>query len=120
MARLGPDMASDPTRGTERDRVTDPTAASRKRVPFAPASQGVGKGLDLAVELVSAIFVVGGFGWLMDRWLGTAPWGLVIGFLVGNACGLYLIALHSRPEEEVERLRQEAAARRTEKRRGKG
>ena len=35
--------------------------------------------------------VVGGLivGWLLDRWLGTAPWLLVAGIVVGAAGGFY-------------------------------
>jgi ATP synthase protein I len=35
--------------------------------------------------------VVGGLvaGWLLDRWLGTGPWLLVAGIIVGAAGGFY-------------------------------
>ena len=35
--------------------------------------------------------VVGGLivGWLLDRWLGTSPWLLVAGLLLGAAGGFY-------------------------------
>jgi len=47
----------------------------------------------LAVNLVTATLVWGGIGWLVDRWLGTTPWLMSIGFVVGNACGIYLLWL---------------------------
>ncbi len=28
-------------------------------------------------------------GWLLDRWLGTAPWLLVLGIVLGAAAGFY-------------------------------
>ncbi|HJZ82384.1 MAG TPA: AtpZ/AtpI family protein [Pyrinomonadaceae bacterium] len=28
-------------------------------------------------------------GWLLDRWLGTRPWLLVIGVVLGAAAGFY-------------------------------
>ena len=28
-------------------------------------------------------------GWLLDRWLGTKPWLLVAGLVLGAAAGLY-------------------------------
>jgi ATP synthase protein I len=49
----------------------------------------------MGMELVAAILTWSGIGWLVDRWLGTAPWFLVVGGLVGNAAGLYLIWLRS-------------------------
>jgi ATP synthase protein I len=35
--------------------------------------------------------VVGGLiaGWLLDRWLGTRPWLLVVGLILGAAGGFY-------------------------------
>ena len=30
-----------------------------------------------------------GVGWLMDRWLGTAPWLLVVGLILGAISGFY-------------------------------
>ncbi|MGH9903257.1 MAG: AtpZ/AtpI family protein [Pyrinomonadaceae bacterium] len=30
-----------------------------------------------------------GAGWLLDRWLGTAPWLLVAGIVLGAAVGFY-------------------------------
>ncbi len=29
-----------------------------------------------------------GLGWLIDRWLGTQPWGLMIFLLLGFAAGV--------------------------------
>jgi len=28
-------------------------------------------------------------GWLLDRWLGTGPWLLVVGIVLGAAAGFY-------------------------------
>ena len=28
-------------------------------------------------------------GWILDRWLGTRPWLLVLGLVLGAAAGLY-------------------------------
>ena len=42
-----------------------------------------------ALSLFAA--VVGGLlvGWLLDRWLGTRPWLLVVGLILGAAAGFY-------------------------------
>lgn len=70
--------------------------------PARPTSAGAAirssmRGLDQAsimgVELVAAILTWGGIGWLIDAQLGTEPWGVVLGALIGNAAGLYLIFL---------------------------
>ncbi|TVR36490.1 MAG: AtpZ/AtpI family protein [Nitriliruptor sp.] len=61
------------------------------------------KGLDQAsimgMELMAAVVVWAGIGWLVDGWLGTTPWALVIGALIGNAAGLYLVFLRGNQME---------------------
>ncbi|MCC5946839.1 MAG: AtpZ/AtpI family protein [Nitriliruptoraceae bacterium] len=49
----------------------------------------------MAAELVAALVTWAGIGWLLDRWLGTGPWLLIVGTLIGNAAGIYLIYLRS-------------------------
>jgi len=49
----------------------------------------------MVAELVSAVVTWAGIGWLLDRWLGTAPWLLLIGILIGSATGFYLVLLRS-------------------------
>lgn len=71
----------------------------------------------MGMELMSAILLWTGIGWLADRWLGTGPWLLVVGGLIGNSAGIYLIWLRSarmeadeRRATEARRLRPAAAA----------
>ncbi len=63
----------------------------------------LGSGLDhssiMGAEMIAGFLTWAGIGWLLDRWLGTGPWLLVIGALVGNAAGIYLIALRSKRME---------------------
>jgi len=49
----------------------------------------------MVVELVTATFLWGGVGWLLDVWLSTEPWLMSAGFLVGGAAGFYLVYLRS-------------------------
>ena len=42
----------------------------------------------LSVELVAGLLVGGGFGWLLDYWLGTRPWLFLVFFLLGFGAGL--------------------------------
>lgn len=48
-------------------------------------------GLAYAAALSLFAAVVGGLviGWLLDRWLGTRPWLLVVGLVLGAAAGFY-------------------------------
>ena len=53
----------------------------------APAS-GYAKGFRLSSELVAGVVVGAGIGWLLDRWLGISPWGLIVFLLLGFAAGV--------------------------------
>jgi F0F1-type ATP synthase assembly protein I len=66
-------------------------------------SSSLGDGLNLTAEFLAALLTWGGVGWFVDRWLGIAPWALIIGLVVGNACGIYLLWLRTRSPEEIER-----------------
>jgi len=39
----------------------------------------------LFAAVVSGLLI----GWLLDRWLGTRPWLLVVGVVLGAAAGFY-------------------------------
>lgn len=41
----------------------------------------------LSTELLAAVFVGWFLGWLFDRYIGTAPWGTLIGLGFGIAAG---------------------------------
>lgn len=102
-----------PGRAVRRARDQGGAEAPRRRAPLVPAVDGVfGNGLDLVAEFLSAILTLGGIGWLLDWWLGTAPWLLFVGVMGGFACGLYLMWLRSRSDEEVEAARQREEQRR--------
>jgi ATP synthase protein I len=42
-----------------------------------------------ALTLFASVVSLCGIGWLLDRWLGTKPWLLVIGIVLGAAAGFY-------------------------------
>jgi ATP synthase protein I len=42
-----------------------------------------------ALSLFFSVVTLLGLGWLLDRWLGTSPWLLVAGIVLGSALGLY-------------------------------
>src|SRR5712691_12447942 len=57
--------------------------------PGEPAlQQGVGLGLRIGVEFVVAVVVATGLGWVLDRWLGTRPWGTIVLFFLGVGAGM--------------------------------
>lgn len=55
--------------------------------------QEVNRKSGLAYAAAFSLFaaVIGGLivGWLLDRWLGTRPWLLVAGIVLGSAAGFY-------------------------------
>ena len=91
--------------------------ARRALVPPRPVRYGDGgDGWTRAAELVTATFVWGGIGWLGDRLLGTAPVLMALGFVLGNALGVYLIWLRS--QDRFEREHADLIARRGRSTRG--
>jgi ATP synthase protein I len=72
--------------GHARDAVGGPSD-SPDRDQAATAS-GYAKGFRLSSELVAGVVVGAGIGWLIDRWLGVSPWGLIVFLLLGFAAGV--------------------------------
>ncbi len=54
----------------------------------APTASGYAKGFRLSSELVAGVLVGAGLGWLIDRLLGTSPWGFILLLLLGFAAGV--------------------------------
>jgi F0F1-type ATP synthase assembly protein I len=83
----------------------------------ASTRRGAWNGLDqssvMGVELISATLLWAGVGWFIDSRLGTAPWFLAIGALVGNFAGVYLIWIRSGRLDAADAVRQARAARRS-------
>ena len=66
----------------DRDRPPRDTGADR-----AATASGYARGFRLSSELVAGVLVGAGLGWLIDRWLGISPWGLIVFLLLGFAAG---------------------------------
>lgn len=56
--------------------------------PGIKANSAVGFGFRVGVDLTAALIVGVFLGWAVDRWGGTSPWGLVVGFMLGAAAGV--------------------------------
>jgi F0F1-type ATP synthase assembly protein I len=42
--------------------------------------------------LIGAILLLGGIGYGVDAWMGSAPWGLLVGLSLGIVVGFYELA----------------------------
>lgn len=75
------------------------------------ATGGLGHGMRVGIELVSAIGVGTFVGWLFDQWLGTIPLFMIIMFIVGAAAGfLNIYRMVQRQEQLAAEERAQRAA----------
>lgn len=88
-------MPSTDARTPAQPRPPAPEAAAA--VSSTGAGRELWRGVDhanvMSVELMVAVAMWTAIGWQIDRWLGTAPWFLATGAILGNFAGLYLVYL---------------------------
>jgi ATP synthase protein I len=60
-------------------------SASRPATDYS----GFARGFRLSSELVAGVLVGTGLGWLIDRWLGSLPWGMFVFALLGFTAGVW-------------------------------
>jgi len=54
-----------------------------------PLYAGLGQAVRIGTELLAALIVGGGLGWVLDTYVtGATPWGLVIGLALGAVAGI--------------------------------
>ena len=54
-----------------------------------PFYAGLGQAVRVGTELLAALVVGGGIGWLVDTYLfDSGPWGVVIGLILGAIAGV--------------------------------
>lgn len=54
-----------------------------------PFYAGLGQAVRIGTELLAALIVGGGAGWLIDTYLlDSGPWGIVIGLVLGVVAGI--------------------------------
>jgi ATP synthase protein I len=72
--RLGKHTGRPVDQGPGASSAADPSAMAR--------------GFRLSTELVAGVLVGAALGWLLDRWLGISPWGMIVFLLLGFAAGV--------------------------------
>ena len=55
-------------------------------------AEQAGPAAGASYTLIGAIILLGGIGYAVDRWLGTSPWFLVGGLILGIVVGMYELA----------------------------
>jgi ATP synthase protein I len=73
-----------------------PVAKKDARFSFARSVQEfqenvsrAGPAATASYTLIGAIVGLGALGYAVDRWLGSAPWGVFVGLLLGFVVGFY-------------------------------
>ncbi len=59
---------------------------------FQENAERAGPAAGASYTLIGSIIVLGGIGYAIDRWQGTAPWCLLGGLLLGIVVGFYELA----------------------------
>jgi len=85
--REGPDKLTD--LGARIDKaVAGRRVSGPKRQRGTNQASALSFGLRIGLELVVAVVLGVGLGLLLDRFLGTRPWGMVVCFFLGAAAGM--------------------------------
>ena len=73
--------------GSNRERFLERSARSLQE-----NAERAGPAASASYTLIGAIIVLGGAGYALDRWLGTSPWLLLGGLLLGLIVGFWELA----------------------------
>lgn len=71
-----------------RAREAQETGRDREHGSGGRNNNGMGLGFRIAIELVVNIVVGTGIGYLLDWWLGTRPWLMVVFLFLGAGAGV--------------------------------
>jgi ATP synthase protein I len=69
-----------------RSRAEDIVPESKEK--NQPPMSALSLAFRVGVELVSAIAIGVAIGWLLDQWLGTRPWLMLVFIFLGGAAGI--------------------------------
>jgi ATP synthase protein I len=65
--------------------------ARTQRKPKRYGEDVTSVGYQMVAELIGGLLCGLGLGWLLDQYVGTRPWGMVAGTLLGTGVGVYLV-----------------------------
>lgn len=61
--------------------------AQAEAAPRERQAREESRGYAIGIEFIGAVLAGGLFGWFLDRWLGTAPWLMIVLLGLGFAAG---------------------------------
>ena len=70
-------------------RTSEPGSAMQQSAN--PMGSALAMAWRIGLELVVAVAVGTALGWVIDRWLGTRPWGMIVMFFLGVAAGMLAV-----------------------------
>jgi ATP synthase protein I len=74
---------------TQLDRAAaDRRETSVSRTRSTSDSNAMAQGFRLSAEFVSGVAAGGIVGWIVDRFAGTSPWGLIVCLILGFCAGM--------------------------------
>ena len=75
--------------GERLDRIGSSRSKDAGAAPGPRAdTSGFARGFRLSTEFVAGVLIGALVGWLIDRWLRTSPWGLIVFLLLGFGVGV--------------------------------
>ena len=74
---------------SQRIREAETAATAKPAIPELPADREAAKGSQIGFEFAAVVLVCTGAGWLIDLYLSTKPWGLLLMLCVGFAIGMF-------------------------------
>jgi ATP synthase protein I len=77
--------------------------ASQTRERLQLQAGGSNAGYRLIAELVGGVLMGLGFGWLVDRFLHTTPFGLIGGLLIGAGASVFLVVRSASAMSDAEK-----------------
>lgn len=83
-----PDRLRDLDARIGRARDSETGSAGRFGKAGESPKSALGMAFRVSVEILSAVGVGVAIGWLLDRWLGTRPWLLLVFVVLGGAAGI--------------------------------
>ncbi|WP_374654606.1 AtpZ/AtpI family protein [Dongia sp.] len=87
--------------------------AARERIEgsgsqeLAREGTSLGYGFRLSVELLAGLLVGLGIGYVIDGWLGTRPWLMLVFMILGLAAGVLNVMRVTRQMEQLEASRKD-------------